>query len=316
MIREIAVDPNVVTGLDRLNAIYGEFGLDRGRLIAQFTDRSWQELVASHLRSTHSSAEMSESDLAKWQNEWKRISERLASEQMARKIWRNGRELLRAEQRAWMETALLSNSKYAFDLILSEAENRVAGPSVTKFDDRHDHHHYATQITKSVAPFAGNMVECLRPFVHMAKEWVIVDPFFWPDSRYLPFLENLLRRIAHRAPARFEIHTNGVYRSADRRFGLTGADYVSEFRKGVLEAASRLPKNIAMDLVIYDNLHDRFVLTDIGGVQSGDGFGEAASASVSKTFSILDLDHARKLYLAHTSGPRRAQARIQRLLGP
>jgi len=102
----------------------------------------------------------------------------------------------------------------------------------------------------------------------------LVDPYFGPENaRHRKVLEALMREIARRAvlPTVVRVHCSGNPESRPSQ---------SFFEEAAAKMAARLPTGCAIEFARWkqkeggEKIHNRYVLTDLGGVFLGDGLDE------------------------------------------
>lgn len=171
---------------------------------------------------------------------------------------------------SWESYAGAENATHAFSAVLVSEETARYG-NVYPFDniglDCPDCWSAPSEI--HVPRRAKDMVAAILPLLRISRRLLLVDPFFslvgnrW--SRYRPFLSELLAHSGEfnfgRGVATIEIHTSDEY-------GDMSHQLQAEMRKLAVSVdikVSHWPKR---------GMHDRFVLTDVGGVFFGPGLDE------------------------------------------
>jgi hypothetical protein len=113
------------------------------------------------------------------------------------------------------------------------------------------------------------MADLLAPILRICKEVVFIDPHFGPENGrhirpFAAFQMALLQGRSGAVPARIEIHTGDKAELA----------FFDQTCQAVLPAL--VPLGLSVKLVRWkqQELHNRFVLTDVGGVSFGQGLDE------------------------------------------
>ncbi|MCG8317804.1 MAG: hypothetical protein MI976_31725, partial [Pseudomonadales bacterium] len=188
----------------------------------------------------------------------------------------------------WIEFVAEENSKYPFAAILGlDAQTtpvQVFGFEELLFDspkswnkDDQDH----------VVRNAEAIVEAMSPLLIVSKSVQLVDPHFsfirptW--ERYEPVLRGLVKKLDQfnfgRGIKTVSIHTSDKLGSMSQQ----------------LENAARewLPEGISVKVYHWpeSKMHDRFVLTDVGGLYYGHGLDEASPGKAGEVL-VSVLDHA------------------------
>ena len=129
----------------------------------------------------------------------------------------------------------------------------------------------------------------LVPLIDQSKEILFVDPYFRGDnSNYLKPIKKFLE-IIHRNPKNIKRtkisfhHNNG---SIDSRF--SPVDIIYKWKEKLIPI---VPPDIKLELFIWENrkMHNRYVMTEIMGVQYGHGLGEGGD-SLNNEDEITPLD--------------------------
>jgi hypothetical protein len=133
---------------------------------------------------------------------------------------------------------------------------------------------------------ATSMVEAVLPLLKVSKQLLLVDPHFsliqpnW--ERYKPLLKGFIQRASEfnfgKGIFKIEIHTSdergGVQQELD-------AKVKSWLPEGMTVCCFQWPKK---------QMHDRFILTDVGGVSFGHGLDEFVEGRL-KDVLVSVLDH-------------------------
>lgn len=136
-----------------------------------------------------------------------------------------------------------------------------------------------------------------------AKEIDLVDPFFDLRGKSGDYKGPLVATLAGLAalsvfPKAFRIH----FRTHDSR---PPTDHLARESADLLSGA--IPPGFTIELCEWEqipggeDLHDRFFLTDVGGVIIGAGFAATGDAET-VTFSLLDIEHTQRLRSRFAAG--------------
>lgn len=252
MFKEIAVDPAAVAASYlQFNHIIDRFGIPEGRLIAAFPSK-WKRLVyeAANIQ-------------LKGQLDLKRIEERL------RKLPQTA--LLSRERPGegcshdWIRAAIEEHRRLPFDAVVAATE--VSEPGFLQpADVSLEHPSFATNRQWHVKRDAVSMADCCGPFWSSALHIKLVDPHFDASSRRFkrPFVE-FLRRVRPGT-------TVDIFRGD--QIG------VEQYAAGVQRALTEFePVSIVLRLFVrpQDQMHNRFVLSSVGGVSFQIGLDDDAT---------------------------------------
>jgi hypothetical protein len=254
VIYEYAVEPHLLSGWQQFRYFSEKFGVSRGRLISRFP-KHWALIVYQSLDRC--------GDVEK-----KRIEERL--KQLTEKClmprryeWSDG---------SWIENAIEEHSKRAFHAIIG-----VANPAAVDFvlcGEQLDETDPLWKIEQEqrIPRRAGDMAGAAARLLSISEEIVFVDPYFDPQlHRFRKPLEQFLIAASTNRPKgllrRIEYHTS------DR---LARADMESHCARSLRRL---VPGGLRLRIVRWhtDDLHNRFVLTERGGLKFAQGLSEGAT---------------------------------------
>jgi hypothetical protein len=261
MIHEYALEPELVaTWSDRRDGRYfiEKFGVGSPRIVSRFPKR-WKRMVWD--------AYAGGDDLDR-----KRLIEVVSrlSEVMVKRPdapW--------DQEATWLENAEGEHARVPFHAILARANPRACG-QVLAADDLDDDTYLWKCPTGQIVPrSASAMASAVAGILRTARVVVLVDPYFGPESgRHRRPLQAFLRALVNSRssgpPARVEVHCS--FKS----------EATEEFFRS--ECETRLPQIVPAGLEITlfrlreraggESLHNRYILTDIGGVSFGFGLDE------------------------------------------
>jgi len=273
MIYEYALEPRLVaTWVDRKIGRYfiERFGLGQPRVVSRYP-RRWKRLVCEALTSDN------DVERARLTELLVRLGERMVLHRDS--VWDPGR--------CWLENAEDECARAPFRAILARA-NPQQHPQVLVADEI-DGESFLWSVPKGVkvARQATSMAAAVESMLRIAGTVIFVDPHFRPhELRYRrpleEFLQSLIGERPSGAPVRIEVLT-----SAD---GPT-ADFFAR------ECRSRLPRCIPTGIRVTfcrlrqfggkERLHNRYILTDHGGVIFGVGLDEGEEGE-SDDLNLMD----------------------------
>jgi hypothetical protein len=259
MIHEYALEPDLVaTWVDRRDGRYfiERFGLGQPRIVSRYP-RRWKKLVWEAFASDNDVERTRMTELLK------RLSETMV----------NRRDVLWDSSATWLDNVQNEHSRVPFHAILARSNPR-AHSQVLIADDLDD-------TTPLWALPRG------RTTPRTATEMVFVDRHFGPENpRHRRPLEQFLRAVVDarpgEAPRRIEVQT-----SAD---GATPAFFSDQCRQRLPQC---IPIGLHVELVRLsprasgECLHNRYILTDLGGVMFGVGL-DAGEPGETDDIQLLD----------------------------
>lgn len=276
MIHEYALEPELVaTWTDRRAGRYflEKFGLGRPRIVSRYP-KGWKKLVWEAFGDG--------SDLDR-----KRLEEVIArlGEAMVKR-----RDGLWDRDNAWLENAEREHDRVPFHAILARANPR--GLVHVLFADELDETTmlWAMPHGRIVARTAAELATVVASMLRIAKEVVLVDPYFGPrNPRYSEPLTEFLRAIIEKRPCELP-HRIEVQSAADG----DSRDTPEVFRE---ECQRRLPRCVPRGLRVQmvrlreregcEELHNRYILTELGGVEFGAGL-DRRDAGSADDINLLD----------------------------
>jgi hypothetical protein len=319
MLREFALDPDLLSNWQDFRFFASQFGTSQGRLISRFP-KHWKRLVVEAVQAATTKAEAEAETRVKelavnlgskaakevgvqaldsavsdavrdarsqarsvGDIEFQRIVEALSSIDALMLISSRNYD----GNKQWLENAIAENSTNPFHAILSnrnigQAANLVIGEDLvpTKMPEL-----IVVPTSVHITREPKRMAECIESLLSQCNEVIFVDPYFGPGKRQHTeplklFLNAIANRGNRRMPNRIEYHCGNQYQ--DRL----------QFQKDLDQwIKPNLPNGAKLKVVRWtkDELHNRYVLTDRGGVIFGHGldcdFGQPASHD---TVSLLD----------------------------
>lgn len=291
MIHEYAVEPELVAtwgNLQDFRFFVRSFGVGQPRVVSEFpVVANWRRLVMHAARELEGLALTRVAELV-----------RALSEKMIPRpghSYNNGRE--------WLINAEVEHNRLAFYAILARANPR--NHSVVLKPDDIGPANERWDVPRSKAPLrqAQDMCDCIQPMLANCTEVVFVDPYFRANqmAKRRP-LERFLQVIAsnRRAnPIRIEVHVSASHEQApETRFF---KDECHRFLLPIIPPGLTVVVKRWRSRVGGAALHNRYVLTNIGGVSFGHGLDEG-EPSETDDVQVLERQHYEKRW-AEYAGP-------------
>ena len=285
MIHEYALEPELVASWhDRMHFRFfiEKFGFGTGRVVSRYP-KKWRRLVWEALRATYGTAV--------GEVERKRVEEllaRLTTPEIRRLgcVW--------DDAHAWLENAEQENERRPFHAILSR-DNPRRQPNVVLACDILAGSPEAWRAPSSIVVerTAASMAHAVAPMLRSAKRILLVDPHFRASrQRYQNSLGKFLRLVRVEAPqVAIELYAGNVADNAPDWDFFRGEceRYVPDLVPAGLTLVVRRWTNRAEG----EKLHNRYILTDIGGVQFGVGLDEGDPGTTDDVMR-LDIDVYRR----------------------
>jgi len=258
MIYEYAVDPSLLGDINNCRTIFDNFRPDRGKLIAEVPRKWLREAYKAIDRSRYSP--MKRKAIVENLN---RLKKQGMSKNHQLESWD-------AVNDSWLDYIINANSSGSFAAIFTETQ--VAGsvqtyalsdlflgkaPECWKYDSQQ-------HINRTPQAIAA----AVKPLITISKQITLIDRHIYPNTpRYQSVLKEIIRTV----------NTDGLYGAGID----TVTIHLSDERTDMQDSLERkvlpfLPKG--MKVVCHqwpkDIFHDRFIITDVGGVKFGHGLDE------------------------------------------
>lgn len=268
MFHEFALDPEVLRTWPAFRFLTEQFGISQGRMIAQFP-KKWKRAVYDACAGT------SPIDRS-------RIEERLRSIDM--KLYHSGRVF--DGNLDWIENAVTSHAGKSFRAIITLAERcNVPGTwdheLITADDDR-----WSPGIPP-VLRQASAMAEAATMLLKSSAEIVFVDQHYSCQARHgRPLARFLELALQGAGVKRLEYHL-GCHGSSDW--------FLESLQKQV--RYFQLPANVRLSFFRWrerpsgEELHPRYILTELGGIRFEVGLDECNDPDGIQTTDVSALDH-------------------------
>lgn len=239
---------------------------------------------------------------AKWQERVKQVTE------LAAECTRTTTK--RCNAIPWAQSFTDEHGRFPFEGILSTREPDSGALPHRNFDwlRRRDCHLFACPGSRLVHRSAQNLNDALTPLLRNASMITFVDPYFFVEDRFRQTYKLYFDTIAQANHVRAEAErTITIVCAVDTGKNSCPAD---EFRNGCEGSLPALLPN-GLKLMIYrirnlpsaQEIHNRYILTDIGGVMFGHGTDSSVNASYDN-ISLLDpisLTHWKNAYTPNSS---------------
>lgn len=279
---EYAVEPAAIgANWETFRYLIEKFGLDRGRVISRLPS-NWEIRVIEAAKR----AGVTEIKLAS-------MVQRLRSSN-AHRIVDFGRRYY--PENSWLENAAREHTVRPFHAIIYAGEEQPCREALRPDDCSDENVLFNTAISRNIIRTADEIAKAVFIVAAAAHEIDIVDPFF--DLRpgkgdFLSPLAALLGKLsASRAVCKvIRIH----FRTHDSR----PPDNIL-LRDAPRQINGIIPPGFVLQLYEWgeiqggEDFHDRFFLTDAGGLMIGAGF-SATGPSETATFTLLDDSHVQVL---------------------
>jgi hypothetical protein len=281
MLFEYAVEPAAM-GADwaTFRYLFEKFGVEQGRIVSRLPSK-WEKKVIQAAKE----AGVPDIRMAS-------IVERLRSTKM--KVFDFGRSY--APEKTWMENALQEHTQTPFCAIIYHGSEKPCAQSITSDECSDENILFKTPISRNVPRTANDIAEALIVLARSSREIEIVDPFF--DLR--PEKGNYLAPMTSLFSKLFACQsTTKVIRVHFRSHTSRPPDHMLA-RDARRLTNGMIPPGYSLELFEWsqvpggEDFHDRFFLTDVGGIMIGAGL-SATGPNETAAFTLLNESHVREL---------------------
>lgn len=281
MLWEYAVEPEAI-GSDwtTFKDLIDRFGPDKGRLISRFPSK-WEKKVVEAAKN----AGVPDVRMLS-------IVERLRAEK--HKVAGFGRDYDHALD--WIDNALREHGRRPFRAMICESDARGCGEALKPDDCSDAEPLMSTPVSQDIARVSADIAAPLIMLAAAAREIDLVDPFFDLRGGNGDYHGPLVAMLAGLAATRVSPKTVRIH----FRTHVSRPPSQLLAQDSATRTAGLMPPGFIIELCEWEqipggeDLHDRFFLTDVGGVIIGAGFAATGSAETA-TFSLLDYAHVQQL---------------------
>lgn len=285
MIYEYAVDPCIFVSKEKAIFVLESFGRDKGRLVSEIRRDHWLSLVRDAIRTSDN----------------KPVAKHTLKEAL-KKLVKNQKALYVRQQQVeddstWLRLTKKAHEVWPYRGILVEEYDGGDDSFLVRDIDLSDKPNWFVPSSKFVNRETTAMVDAVSALLFNAREVMLVDRNFRlenehnrPVGKYINVLIGFLNFLASKqyGPPVGKL----IYHIGNRIPSRTLENNCEHYLKKHIPAGIRLEFSIWP----WNELHDRFVLTDIGGVDFGMGLDEFAGTN-EKNITIKRLssvDHTRE----------------------
>lgn len=300
MIYEYALDPSLVVdwAINAAGRVVGQFGMDQRRLLSDFP-RDWEGQAVSEFYRRFGYDDTS-LEFQNAQPTFEAYIQLLTDHTVKRNRTID-------ENKSWLDEAVTEHSSRPFHAIMASHTGdgsctAVITPNV--IDDIRDDRWYLPTIA-SARKTAAEIAQAVAPLLKVANKIALIDPYFDPsESRFLATFTEMMKiafgssRCIGAWPS-VSIMTN-VYQAHRPRDGEFTASQKANVaadltHKAVQHLPAHLPKGAFIDFLCLENppsgdaFHNRFVLTDVGGVIAPYGLDDVSGGAAHNARDDLQL---------------------------
>lgn len=253
MIYEFAISPILFTEWQDLRFFLQTFGREEGRLLSDIPRKKWINMTRKEINASDNGQVMK-----------KRL--KAGIERLERKAIYRRNAVPEVESELWIDHALEAHRCRPLQAILTDNYDGDHESIIINDRDFTDDIRWKIPLDATVARSANIMVQTIQPMLDCAREIILIDRNFDPDKyRWRLFLLELASILSQR-PFSPSINKIGFHVGDD-----IAANHLELLCRNHIE--NNVPDNMQIIFFVWprDELHDRYVLTDIGGVRFGIG---------------------------------------------
>jgi len=269
VVHEYALEPELVaTWSDLRDCRYfrENFGIGQGRLVSRFP-KNWRKRVYEAIRERDDVTEMGSARL-------QALVDQLCEDMVKRSLGHFDHT-----RGGWLGNALREHEQRPFHAILARS-NPAGHEDVVSGDDLAGHADrplWSTRRTRAASRRAQDLAQVVAPLLRISSTIIFVDPYFTPSRReYRETLAAFLCQATTGRPVPLPARVEVLVKEDERKG-------TSDFFRN--ECVERLGPLISRDLRLEvrqlaekwdgQELHNRYILTDLGGILFGHGLDEA-----------------------------------------
>lgn len=277
MVNEYAIDPTCLADWQRLRRVADGVGAHNGRLVSEYP-KKWASILGRAIN------ERPPLERTRLEILYARITPHL--------IPSPGRAF-DGQTIDWLTNAEAAHVALPFHAIVAAQNPRNHSDVLTIDDIDASTDLWKAPHSRAVPRIAQEMAKTASLLFQVASDIVLVDPHFAPTLRFLEPLEQFLRLCStrrSRSAPRVRLVVQEESRSA-----CAGDTFEQNCRN---EIAPLMPANLQCELVRIrekpspsEKIHNRYVLTDWGGLDFGIGLDDAGGDGESDDVHLLDKVH-------------------------
>lgn len=258
MIKQIAVEPEVMASWIHFREIWADCGVDQGRLLSEYP-KDWREQVCRHAQAA--SPIKAASICAKLKPP--------PGQRSPRKWIPSHRQFDKGMD--WLNNAEQSHQPEPFHAIVAKKNPRDRRNVLVAGEFNKDQPPWKINTQLEIPRTPAHLFECVKVLLSFSEELILVDPHFDPgEDRFLePFAIMVASRPKLKPWCRLELHVAYPIHS-----GKPDLDVINNRKDRFTRLLSpKIPSGNTLQVLFWcrnpqgKRLHPRFIMTEHGGVQ-------------------------------------------------
>ncbi|MFH1480502.1 MAG: hypothetical protein ABIG67_04490 [Pseudomonadota bacterium] len=303
MFYEYALDPDLISNLPEMRGyklFMDQFGFDRGRLIARYP-RRWQKRVWDSYNSRNPIGTPNKSEQAKAQMKQKGL-EVILNRLRGNLINRGGSW---DHTKDWLENALDENQRTdPFQGIITVDRHEGCECIFTIDDATQENQLWNVPCSDIISRKADDFAAALKLLLSVSKEIIFFDPYFHPNKvQFINVLKGLMD-VASDDSRRVPIKKIQLHTSNQRWFNKPNCNVEQEtedlIKKIEKFLSDNFPEEKRPSLKVWkernggEKIHNRYILTEWGGVSFGIGLDEGRDGQTDDIARMSKQQHEKR----------------------
>jgi hypothetical protein len=257
MLKEIALNPELMADIGSVKQLSNELVYEAGRLVS-LSPSSWIRIALESIQQSDHKPVMKKTLKVKLSN----LKKETVKNSNREFVWD-------LENSTWESNVVDAHQNFPFSLVVVKDGGKNNSPYYSPdeiFMVNPDE--WNTVTSTQVERTKVEMVDAMMPLVNLSNRVLIIDPFFnICDANYRATLAELINQVKE------STHINKI------EIHIASADSEQVIERGLIDYTSpAMLRDVGIEIVVWNirDFHDRFVLTDVGGFSYGHGFAERA----------------------------------------
>ena len=266
MIYDYAIQPETLFAPNGLWQHHADLGIASGRVIADVAGESWRKNAETHLAAIyHTIGTRGHRKLDEW----------LCNLAKNGTFRRRPIDTHSPESTDWISAVREANQRRPFSAIVSEHQNHFSdcGNVISKLDIDLAHERWYVPRSVLVRRRVDSIASALCPLAEISQDLLFVEPYFAIRTEAFGAIAKVIVESQNESyPLRnIEVHT-------ELKEGQTmesGIENIRDCFPTLMRQHKMSTQQSRLKVMIRTKLHDRFFLTELGGIKLSAGFDEA-----------------------------------------
>jgi hypothetical protein len=267
MIYDYAIQPEALVAINGLWQRHADLGVSSGRVIAEVPGESWRESVSKQLDAFDPAIIGTQG--------YRKLEDWLCNLAKNGTLRRRPQESSATATADWIATVCAENQRLPFRAIVSNNKGLFPGCDnvINKTDIDLAHERWQVPRSVEVRRQINSIAAVMKPLATLSHDLLFVDPFFARRTDAFGAIAKIIAEAQNATfPLRYvEVHTevkeSQTMKCAKQNIRDTFPEMMHHF--GVKKEKWKLTVRIR------SRLHDRFLMTDLGGISLSAGFDDA-----------------------------------------